>query len=98
MVMPESKYSIGGQAAKRTSCLFHYKVKFFQRQAEYFLVSQSEITKRDLNPQLDCKFVSIKRLMVVYFFSGTGSFAPFDMVTVNRSILLTHSGLMRKPA
>lgn len=62
------------------------------------LVSQSEITKRDLNPQLDCKFVSIRRLMVVYFFSGTGSFAPFDMVTVNRSILLTHSGLMRKPA
>ena len=47
--------------------------------------------------QLDCKFVSIRRLMVVYFFSGTGSFAPFDMVTVNRSILLTHSGLMRKP-
>lgn len=32
------------------------------------------------------------------FFSGTGSFAPFDMVTVNRSILRTHSGLMRKPA
>ena len=38
---------------------------------------------------LDCKFVSIRRLMVVYFFSGTGSFAPFDMVTVNRSILQT---------
>ena len=27
--MPESKYSIGGYAAKKISCLFHYKLKFF---------------------------------------------------------------------
>ena len=39
-------------------------------QAGYFLVSQSEITKRDLDPQLDCKFESIRRLMVVYFFGN----------------------------